>query len=158
MLTRSPFAPSTMVALLTMAASLLGTTAATAETPPPLATVPVPAPKYRNNGMRIAGITLTAVGAAVLASGIAFIALDQSKPVGSNCGHPGPCDGGDGVGVVTWFLGVPLVALSTVFAGVGIPLWVVGAQRPKPELAASPAWAIPSVAAGPRSVSLRWTF
>jgi hypothetical protein len=101
---------------------------------------------------------LTAIGAAMLASGIGLIALDQAQPVSSNCGNHGPCDGAAGAGVLTWYFGVPLVALSTVLAGVGIPLWVVGAQRPKPELAASPAWAVPSVGAGPRSVSLRWTF
>lgn len=109
-------------------------------TPPPYAGYDLDPPVRRSTGMMVAGMILTGVGSVALLAGVAFTGLFASA-------------GGDsGLGIV--LIGMPLIAGSTVFAGIGIPLWVVGARPAEPALEA----AIPSLSVGPGSASLRWTF
>ena len=77
------------------------------------------APVYRNNAMRIAGIVLTSIGSALLASGVALIAVDQAAP-NPHCS--------DFCGFGTTLGGLFLVPISVGFATAGVPLWVVGAR------------------------------
>ena len=102
-----------------------------------------PEPQYRHPGMRMAGIVLTSMGIVTLTAGGVW---GLTALTGEN-----------GAG----FLGgvLLMMPLSTVIAAVGVPLWVVGAKPPLPQAATVvPSWALPSVAAGPRQVTLRWTF
>jgi hypothetical protein len=142
--------------LLGGAMLLLSSTAAAqqaAPSPPPPASEPPPAPRpvapvYRNGTMRTAGIVLTGIGVALAVAGGAALGwgLAQTGGLGLNG------IGGDLVG--SFFLGG-----SAVIAAIGVPLWVIGAKPPQPEAAAAiPAWAVPAVGAGPRSVTLRWSF
>ena len=100
-------------------------------------------PRYRNNGMRIAGIVLTSVASAMLVAGLTAMAIDLSG---------GPLSDPD-FKVLTVWVGAPLMLGSTVVAGVGIPLWVVGARPPE---GAPPPTSAPSVAIGPGGLSLRF--
>jgi hypothetical protein len=156
---RVPFAPLAAAGAVPLAAAgavLLTASAAAAQTAPPPA-VPAPLlaqelppppapPRYRSNSMRIAGIVLTSIGSAALVSGVAVIAADLSG-------------GGEFAGIVSVYFGLPLVGLSTILAGVGVSLWVVGARPPKPGPGvAAPASLVPTVSPGPRGVALRWAF
>ena len=102
-------------------------------------------PKYRNNAMRIAGIVLTSFASALMASGLAAMAIDLSGGNG----------GGDtsSKGLVSLLIGVPLMGGSTIFAGIGIPLWMVGGRPPE---GAPPPTQAPSVGLGPGGLSLRF--
>ena len=110
-----------------------------------------PAPRYRNNGLRIAGIVLTSVASALLASGLVLIIADQVTPR-TQCQDA--CGFGTAIG------GIFLIPISAGFAGAGIPMWVVGAQPPRQvaQVSAAP-WPVPEIVpAGPRGGALRWTF
>jgi hypothetical protein len=94
--------------------------------------------------MRIAGITLTALASASLVAGIAVVAADVHQMAG--------CTGGANpanacFASLTPYVDFPLLIGSTVLAGIGIPLLVVGGRR-----------AGPDVAVGPRAVTVRWAF
>lgn len=102
-----------------------------------LATLPPDAPARRSKGMMVTGIVLTSVGSLALLGGIGVTALDASH-------------GSDTSGLLTVVVGVPMMVGSLLFAGAGIPLWVVGARAP-----AGPA---PKVSVGAGSATLRWTF
>ncbi|APR78470.1 Hypothetical protein A7982_03817 [Minicystis rosea] len=95
------------------------------------------APRYRDNGMRIAGIVLTSVASAMLIAGLTVMALDLSG---------GPLSDPD-FNVLTVWVGAPLMLGSTVVAGVGVPLWVVGARPPA---------SAPSLMLHPGRLSLRF--
>lgn len=101
-----------------------------------------PLPKYRNNDMRVAGIVLTSLASATLLAGITVTAVDLAKPLS-------PYSDVSYKGMATVLVGLPLMAGSTVLAGIGIPLWKLGAAPPR---------AVPSVGVGPGSTTLRWTF
>lgn len=77
------------------------------------------APKYRNNAMRIAGIVLTSVASAALFSGVAFASIVHGADV-------------------TLIIAMPLIGASTVLAGIGIPLWVVGGRPGAPAVSIGP--------------------
>lgn len=72
---------------------------------------------YRNNAMRIAGIVLTSLAGTLALAGVIATSIDLGSPHGN--------------GMLMMALGVPLFASSTVPAGIGIPLWVVGGSPPK---------------------------
>jgi hypothetical protein len=126
------------VPILVSSAIVLCTTAAAADEAPP--------PKHRNEAMRISGIVLTSLGAATLVAGLVM----GLGPGFGNCGDIG-CNS-------NWIGLLMLIPASTIPAGIGIPLWVVGGQSPRRGAAGVPPWAVPSVTAGPRAASLRWTF
>ncbi|APR78471.1 Hypothetical protein A7982_03818 [Minicystis rosea] len=98
-------------------------------------------PKYRNNGMRVAGIVLTSFASALMAAGLITMAIDLG--------------GGSGEwrGLVTLVLGVPLMGGSTIFAGIGIPLWMVGGRPPE---GAAPPTSAASLGIGPGGLALRF--
>lgn len=102
--------------------------------PPPVMIEP---PKHRNPAMMIAGIVLTSIGSAALIGGVV------TTVAYSRADSP--------FGVV--LIGLPLLGGSLLFAGVGVPLWVVGASAPP---AHTPL--LPSLAVGPGSGTLRWAF
>jgi hypothetical protein len=136
--TRARIARGAASVLLTSAIVLSTTMAAADEAPPS---------KHRNEAMRISGIVLTSLGAATLVAGVG---LTVAPGVG-RCGELG-CDS-------TWAGLLLLIPASTILAGVGIPLWVVGGQSPRRGAAAGmPPAAVPALSVGPRSASLRWTF
>jgi hypothetical protein len=122
-----------------------------ARTGPPLAVAldgpPTSVPQRRSTGMMVAGIVLTSLASAAAVAGAVVIAVNARGP------------GNVAQGIETLFIGVPLLGGSTVLASGGIALWVIGAESPSPTATAGiPAWAVPTVAASPRSASLRWTF
>lgn len=98
-------------------------------------------PKHRNPAMMIAGMVLTGIGAAALVGGVVSTAYFSTLS-------------GDGSGIGIVVVGLPLLGGSLLFAGVGVPLWVVGASAPP----ASRSALIPSVSVGAGSGALRWTF
>ena len=106
--------------------------------------------------MLVSGIAVTIIGAALLAGGGALMASNRS----STSGPTYDSDSNPWPGIVAPVSVVMLVA-GAVHVFVGVPLVVMGAQSPRvgaPEPASVYAWALPLVAPGPRSVSLRWTF
>ena len=129
-------------------ATLLSTSAARAQqaAPPPAWTMQAP-PRYRNPSMRVAGIVLTSIGSAALAAGLIVTTLDLTV-----WNHN--CD--ESCGLVAGLIGLPLVGGSALFAGIGIPLWVVG-SRPPAGQAALPGW-VPTPVPARNGAGLRWTF
>lgn len=93
--------------------------------------------------MWIAGIVLTSLGSVTLLGGVAAIGVFSRA------------EGNGSLGSV--LLGVPLVCTSTVPAGIGIPLWAVGASRvghAHPDLPVT----VPTVAPTGNGAVLRWAF
>lgn len=107
--------------------------------PPPQVTIEPP--KHRNPAMMIAGIVLTSIGSAALMGGVITTAM-FSRASGE----------ASGIGIVV--IGLPLLGGSLLFAGVGVPLWVIGASAPPAHHAAL----VPSLSVGAGSGTLRWTF
>jgi hypothetical protein len=136
--------PLLLVAALAHGATLLFAHPASAQYAPPPVEPPPPPVQYRHPSWRVAGIVMTSIGAASLISAAVVIGLDQtvwSKSCSDSCG------------VLSFAVGLPLGLVGLGLVGPGIPLWVVGSLPPK-----QPPPAVPSVAAGPRSVTLRWAF
>jgi len=122
--------------LISLGVALLAASPAAAQpgaTPlPPSATaqpsgvVPYPKapPLYRSNAMRITGIVLTSLASSCLLGGAILMSVDL---------------GGGGSGAATIGGAAPLMVFSSIFAGIGIPLWVVGAlPRPGAGVSAAP--------------------
>lgn len=116
---------------------------ATAVTPP--STAPMP-PRHRNKSMMISGIVFTSLASATLLGGLGVIIYYQTK-CSDICGALG-----------TGLIGLPLAAGSTLFAGIGVPLWVIGAQAPATAATAPMSAWVPGVSISPQSVSLGWKF
>lgn len=133
------------IASLLLATSLLTSIASPALAQPgPMPMPPPPVmiepPRHRNPAMMIAGIVLTSIGSAALIGGvITTAAFSQASGEAS------------GIGIVV--IGLPLLGGSLLFAGVGVPLWVVGASAPPAHAAL-----VPSLSVGAGSGTLRWTF
>lgn len=87
------------------------------------------------------GITLTGIGSAALIGGVGVFAADANQ----------------GSGYAALLIGAPLILGSTIFAGVGIPLWVLGARAPAESSAKSVSPA-PTVLIAPSSVTMQWRF
>jgi hypothetical protein len=145
-------------ALATLAGGALLASASAAAAEPPLLPLPESAPllqatpKYRSRGMMITGIVLTSNGAASLLVGGVLAAVGAAQSSGYTGEFPPP-------GFVASIAGVCGLGVGALLTLVGVPLWIVGAQPPKAGVAASiPSWAVPTVAPGPRSAALRWTF
>jgi hypothetical protein len=138
---------------------LFTSTSAFAEGPPPLAPMastpqelpPPPPPRHRNEGMRIAGIVLTSVAAAALATGATVVGVEFGT--GGHRDVDGSLEGP----LVAGLVGVPIALGSAVLASVGIPLWVAG-SRPPASTTAGATWTPPTVAVGPTGGALRWSF
>jgi hypothetical protein len=90
--------------------------------------------------MRMAGITLTSLGSAAFVGGVTLIGVLESSL------HGGP--------VALLFWGLPILAPSAVFTGIGIPLWVEGARRLGPGLPTT----VPTLVPARNGAALRWTF
>jgi hypothetical protein len=141
---------------MALVVSLLAPAVAAQQAPPPPPMVDpaaAPPPVHRSEGMRITGIIFTGLASATLLTGAMLMATDPKlRGSGENdCAE----------GCVSLLIGAPLMGLSVVFAAVGIPLWVVGSQPPKRAASASPSAfpaLLPTVAAGPRGGTLRWSF
>jgi hypothetical protein len=99
--------------------------------------------RSRALGMRGVGIALTSIGGAVLVGGLALITLVVAEPR-SNAD-------------IVVVGGVPLIAVSTLFAGIGIPLWVVGGRRAAPGNIVLP-YAVPVLTPARNGAALRWAF
>lgn len=100
-----------------------------------------PPSERRSPAMMYTGISLTALGSATLIGGVSIFAVDATQ----------------GSGFAAILLGVPMMIGSTIFAGVGIPLWIVGAQAPDGG-SSKIAPAIPAVAIAPGAVTMQWRF
>jgi hypothetical protein len=123
----------------------------------PLATPPpVPPQVPDRSAMLVSGAVVTILGAALLAGGGALLATSRSSmsdPTYDSSSNPWPSIGSP--------VSVVMLIAGAVHVFVGVPLLIAGAQPPgadAPAPASVYAWALPSVAPGPRSVSLRWTF
>ena len=88
-------------------------------------------------GMMISGIVLTSVGAAQLVAGASLMGWLGNSPA--------------------FLVGLLPALTSTVWAGVGIPLWVDGARRTGPDGPPVPL-GIPSLVPARNGAALRWTF
>jgi hypothetical protein len=116
--------------------------------------------RYRNNAMRVSGIVLTSIGAALLVGGVVMIATDHSA-------YPS-CT--DLCGFSATMGEIVMLPASVLFAGVGVPLWVVGARPPATAQLLPPAVPRVSIArlpglapgapprAAPAVGTLSWTF
>jgi hypothetical protein len=90
-----------------------------------------PPPQHYSRGMMYAGIVITCLGIATVPVGLAMLAL--------------PSSGDFPTGPVA---AVGIMSIGAFLPVIGAPLWAVGGHTP----------AVPKVAAGPRGVTLRWTF
>jgi hypothetical protein len=93
--------------------------------------------------MMVSGIVVTTIGCLSAIAGAVLIGIDQANKEADLYGFA------TGIGAI-------VLVLGSVHLGVGIPLWVVGSGPPEVKRVSS--WAVPTIAAGPRSVRLRWTF
>jgi hypothetical protein len=101
----------------------------------------------RSHARKVTGIALTIVGIVhMVAGGATMIGFASAS-------------GGEGLGVLLGLIiGGPILGTGVVLTGVGIPLWVTGAQMvPASEVAATEPW-VPRVDIGPGAGSLTWTF
>jgi len=83
---------------------------------------------HPGRGMKITGITMTAVGGAMLSAGSMAIVFAPTTVMHSECIAP-PCPGPAAhrdFGVL--LTGLIVGGTGIVMAGVGIPLWVIGAN------------------------------
>jgi hypothetical protein len=104
--------------------------------------------------MRNTGIAFTAVAVAHLVAGIVTIAVAQT-PSEQFC--PAGCDNAPGVFVS--IAGIFVVVSSVVYAGIGVPLWVVGARpAPAPSAALAGEPSRPRVSIEPSARGLRLAF
>jgi hypothetical protein len=99
----------------------------------PLVSVADVPKRHHNKSMRVAGIFLTSVGSLALATGGVLVGVDQAQ--GGATDDMGNSIGGLGT---MGFAGVGLMAGSALFAGIGVPLWVVGGKEDAVPLAAIP--------------------
>jgi hypothetical protein len=120
----------------------LSPTSSTEEPPPPSPE----SPKLRSPGARNAGIVLTSIASGLMAAGLSVMIYDAASPAKAG-------QDVDSQGVATVHIGVPLAAASTVFAGVGIPLWAWGGGSPD---SAPPT--VPRLCLGAASARLAWSF
>jgi len=104
-----------------------------------------PATKHRNPTLMVAGIVVSAVGVSALAVG--GIGLKVGCSAGS-CSE----DGGFA------FPAIGLLAGGLLHVLVGVPILIAGAVPPRDRTAPSASWAMPSLAGGPGSTGLCWTF
>lgn len=106
-----------------------------------------PPPAHSSNTMRIAGIVITgvAIAGSIAGTGLAISAATCS---GELCGVV--------PGVLGYFIVLPASAL---LSAVGVPLWVVGTVPPKaPTPASASRWVPQTVAVGPGTARLQWSF
>lgn len=98
------------------------------------------------------GMALTGLGSAALVGGVTVVAVSLGH---DDCGPEGECT--MNAAMTTVFLGFPLIGGSVLLAGVGVPLWVLGARAPTDEAAEQGARsAIPTVTIGAGSAALSW--
>lgn len=136
---RHPAARRVVLFALACAAILSSSARAGAQpaAPPPPALVPsvapvslrepslpaMPAvPAHRNDAMRIAGIALTSIACTAMAAGLTVMFVDIFRPEDSDASTSG---------IYAIFVGATLMGGSTVLAGIGIPLWVIGGKSPE---------------------------
>lgn len=101
-------------------------------------------PKPRSLPMMITGIVFSAASLATIPVGLV---LTVHPPSGALCGGYAAC------GLIVMNAG------SIVLAGIGIPLWAYGGSPPRSwEAPAHRSLGLPTVTAGPRSVTLGWSF
>jgi hypothetical protein len=103
-----------------------------------------PEPERRSTGRMVTGIVLTATAAANLAGGGALAFASATTCNSEYCGF-GILGGG------------AAMALGGVLAAIGIPLWVSGARPASPGEDARTT-AVPTLAVGPKRVTLGWSF
>ncbi len=142
------------LAMAVAATLLLGvSTAGADEPPPPLAPTPqeLPSPERpRNTAMMAAGITLTAIGAIGLAIGGALVATMPKGQPKMDFFHDSTL--GQSIG------GYAALGAGGVLTLTGIPLAIVGGLPVSGTPINPPSRAWPTVALGPASGTLRWTF
>ncbi|KYG02532.1 hypothetical protein BE20_50480, partial [Sorangium cellulosum] len=121
---------------------------------------PQPLTRRRSKGMMVTGIVLTSIGAvALLGGGLAIAASsatdpdytgDPTDPFEEDFTYEEDASAADA--------GVALIVGGVVFAGVGIPLAIVGGRKvpvqPEKKAASAPP---PELVLGPRYAGLRWS-
>ncbi|WP_080682321.1 serine/threonine-protein kinase [Sorangium cellulosum] len=121
---------------------------------------PQPLTRRRSKGMMVTGIVLTSIGAvALLGGGLALAADsatdpeytgDPTDPFEEELGYEEDASAAEA--------GVALILGGVVFAGVGIPLAIVGGRKvpvqPEKKAASAPP---PELVLGPRYAGLRWS-
>lgn len=109
-----------------------------------------PERQYRYPGLRIAGIAITSLGLTAAVVGGSLLVAGKVAADNCNTAVDDTCGLGETViGAITLISSAPAVAI-------GVPLWIVGGLPPKKPAAAS---VLPeSIAVGPGSATLRWTF
>ncbi|WP_437729688.1 hypothetical protein [Sorangium sp. So ce1335] len=123
--------------------------------PAPVPAAPArPQMRRRSKGMMVTGIVLTSIGAvALIGGGLAFASADSGDPVEDEFGY---LDEGESAADA----GAALVVGGLIFAGVGIPLAIIGGRKvpvePAKSAAAAPAPS-PELVLGPRYAGLRWS-
>ena len=105
-----------------------------------------PPTKPRSVSRRTVGQVLTILGGAQIVGGLVTLALIDPTKVKSR-----PDDYGDSFGF--WFITVPLLANGVLMTGVGIPLWVSGAE----DVPTNPGQ-VPQLSLGAGSVTLTGQF
>lgn len=102
--------------------------------------------EHRSPGMMYTGMAVTGLASATLVSGVAITLYDSNFQKG----------------YLAVLVGLPLIGGSALLAGVGIPLWVVGARSPGGGSAADRelpgVGLVPAVSIGPASYAMRWSF
>ena len=112
--------------------------------PPPPGWAPAPIERHRNRAAMITGMVFVGLAGAATTVGIAVI-FAPNHCSGFLCGLDRVGQGG-------------LTVLSSMaLAGLGSGLWAYGAPSPTPDERGA-AWLRPSVAVGPGSASLKWSF
>ncbi|WP_438021712.1 hypothetical protein [Sorangium sp. So ce233] len=106
-----------------------------------------PLMRRRSKGMMVTGIVLTSIGTIALLGGGLALASECSDPECASYGEEEEAGAG-----------AALVVGGLIFAGVGIPLAIVGGRQvpvePEKKAASAPA---PSLVLGPRYAGLRWS-
>lgn len=105
-----------------------------------------PPSQYRSPKMMVSGIVVGTIGVLSLAAG--------GFGLTAGCSHATCSEGGGFV-----FPAIALLAAGAVHVLVGVPILIAGALPPRAATApTSASWAVPTLAGGPGSTVLRWTF
>ncbi|WP_437720006.1 hypothetical protein [Sorangium sp. So ce861] len=120
---------------------------------------PQPLTRRRSKGMMVTGIVLTSIGAvALLGGGLALAASSATDPDTGEPTDPFEEEFGYEEDASATEAGVALILGGVVFAGVGIPLAIVGGRKvpvqPEKKAASAPP---PELVLGPRYAGLRWS-
>ncbi|WP_437312644.1 hypothetical protein [Sorangium sp. So ce385] len=150
-----PAAPPARAAAPPASASgaALAPVAGRAPSPPPQ-----PLTRRRSKGMMVTGIVLTSIGAVALLGGGLALAASSATDTDPEYTDPFEEELGYEEDASATEAGVALILGGVVFAGVGIPLAIIGGRKvpvqPEKKAASAPP---PELVLGPRYAGLRWS-